>query len=148
MLSIWRVPLGVEAVDTTRAEVFAAEALVGIGVSGYLSEGQGASADALLPDEPMLDALTGPVLLLMPGALRADVRALDVAAPLRHVGSYPLERAAPARAALRTPSAEGLVTGAPPPLDRKKADRKASGYVALAALVFLFVVVAMMVWIA
>ena len=140
--------LGVSDIDTTRVEAFAAETLVGVGVSGYLTDGHGADVDVVLPDEPMLDALTGPLVLLLPDALPRDTRSLAPQDPLRHVASYPLQKAAAAQPHLRTPSADGLVTGAPPPIDRRKADRKASGYVALVALLTLFFIVGVMVWIA
>lgn len=141
--------LGVQSVDVTRAECLQAESLVGVGVDGYLTEGQGASADAVLPDEPMLETLTGPILVLGAGALPRDARSLTVKAPLRHMGSYPLEGAKPAGPSLEAETARpNPAPAATPPEVKAKADRKASGYTALGALLVLAVISAVMVWVA
>ncbi len=135
--------LGGIAVDVSRAEAIDPRGLAEYGLSGYLTDGEGASADAVLPDEPRLDAATGPVLVLRPRAVRA---APDPEPPLTLLGRYPMEAARPAGAPIRAASAEGSAAGTPPsPEERTRSERRASGLVAMAALA-VALLVAFIVW--
>ncbi len=136
--------LGGVEVEPDRAEAIDTRALGDIGLSGYLVDGEGVSADAILKDEPKLDAVQGPALVLRPRAIAAG----EVAAqpPLVHLGSYPLERARPAGEPIRAASAEGLATGMPPdPVEGDRGRRRASGIAALVALA-VALLVAFVMW--
>ncbi len=135
--------LGGIEVDPARAEVIDAGALVGYGLSGYLTDGEGVSADAILPDEPRLDAVSGPVLLLRPRAVTAAPRP---EAPLSHLGSYPLESARPAGDPIRSAAAESAAAEpSPDPAGGGGSDRRASGIAATVALAVALLVV-VIVW--
>ncbi len=103
--------LGGIEVEPDRAEALDTSVLGDFGLSGYLVEGEGVSADAILADESRLDAVRGPVVVLRPRAVTAEPAAR---APLSHLGSWPLERARPIGEPIRAASAEGLQTGLPP----------------------------------
>lgn len=135
--------LGGIEVEPDRAEAVDTRGLAEYGLSGYLTEGEGVSADAILHDEPKLDAVKGPVLILRPRAVTERPRPQ---APLSHLGSYPMESARPAGAPIRSASAEGVATGLPPdPAEGVKSNRRASGIVAMAALAVALLVV-VIVW--
>ncbi len=135
--------LGGIEVEPDRAEAVDPRALGDFGLSGYLVEGEGVSADAILSDEPMLDAVRGPVLVLRPRAVSQTPSARP---PLTHLGAYPLERARPAGEPLRAASAEGSAAGLPPePEERARTNRRASGLVAMAALA-VALLVAFVMW--
>ncbi|EKE43724.1 hypothetical protein OCGS_2058 [Oceaniovalibus guishaninsula JLT2003] len=136
--------LGLDRLDESRTETVDASALVGVGLSGYLTDGHGASADAVLPDEARLDAQRGPVLILLPGAVSPG-DAPVARPPLSHLGSYPLEAAKPADGRLRSASAERTDTAPPPSADPERTDRRNSGRVAMIALA-VALLIALIVW--
>ncbi len=135
--------LGGVAVEPGRVEALDTRALGDYGLAGYLTDGEGASADAILPEEGRLDAVRGPVLVLRP---RAVSEAVSARPPLSALGAYPLERGRPAGAPIRSASAEGLATGMPPePVEGGGSSRRASGIAALVALA-VALLIALLVW--
>ncbi|WOI55481.1 hypothetical protein [Palleronia sp. LCG004] len=135
--------LGV-AVPPDRVQVVEPAALADIGLANYLVEGEGAKADAVAIDRSRLEKIRMPILLILPDAIKGPVT-LRPAPPLELLGEYPLEEARGSDGAIRARSAEGPVAGPPPRTDDATTDRRASGYVAVAALVVALLIAAI-VW--
>lgn len=131
-------------IATDRVQIVEPTALAGIGLSAYLVEGEGVDAAAISPDAARLDAVKGPILLLLPRAVPPGTT-LSPQAPLVHLGDYPLASARPGDGPIRTSSAEGLISGAPPQTTDPGTQRRTSGMVALAALA-VALLVAFVVW--
>ena len=133
---------GIE-IEPDRADVIDTTQLGELGLSSYLVEGEGADPDTVRQSAGRLDAHRGPTLILRPGAANAP---LDPQAPLTHLGSFQLARAAPPGPAIRTASAEGDATGVPTSAPEPgRNDRRTSGAVATAALVAALLIV-VIVW--
>ena len=80
--------LGVSALDPDHVEVFDTADLAGLGLAGYLAEGGNIPAAQIDPDRARLQAQTGPVLVLFPGAL-TDLPATLILDPrLTLIGTY------------------------------------------------------------
>ncbi|WP_172300377.1 hypothetical protein [Pseudoruegeria sp. HB172150] len=87
--------LGTLHVDTDHVEVFPASDLKGIGLSGYLVEGIGISADDIAPDANMLDDEDGYVIVVHSAAFGGEETRLTPERPVRHLGTYRLAQAEP-----------------------------------------------------
>lgn len=137
--------LGVKALDHAHVELFAISDLTGLGLSGYMNEGLGISRDDL--DSARLDALTGFVLIVRSAAFRGQETTLTTKAPLRWIGTYP-EESAPVKFE-PLPSAAALGDVPPPPITRKRpSDAAMSGRVAMIALLVIFALTALVIWLA
>ncbi|WP_375260537.1 hypothetical protein [Palleronia sp.] len=138
--------LGGVSADPERAVALDSRSLGDLGLPNYLVEGEGITKESIEPDAGRLMAVKGPVLILRPRAVGQSFRPQE---PLRHLGSYRLERGTPASVPLRAASAEGSASGvppaAPPPASR---DRRASGMVAMAALAVALLVAFVVWWVA
>ncbi|MHC9236669.1 hypothetical protein ACX9MO_13635 [Pseudooceanicola sp. 502str34] len=112
----WELPaaLGAPALEASHVDGTDVADLDGIGLSAFLIEGQGVDPAALAPDRARVDALTGHVIILRPGALPEGTETLDPRPPLRHVGSYALPEAPVTIEPLTAVMAEGDM-GPPPP---------------------------------
>ncbi|PZX19556.1 hypothetical protein LX81_00012 [Palleronia aestuarii] len=133
-------------VDLDRVELVDPADLAGIGLSGYLIEGQGADPEAVRAEAATLDAVRDPVLILLPHAFAEPVETLYPKAPLSNLGRFPLVAPNTSEGPLRPPSADAPAADTPPPRAEDPASsRRAGGYVAMVALaVALFV--AFVVW--
>ena len=129
-------------VDIARVEALDTMALADLGLTSYLVDGEGVEPGPARADAGRLNGRKGPVLILRPRAVNA---ALSPQAPLEHLGSYQVERPAPAITPLRSAAAEGSAAGVPPAAPAPGSDRKASGRVAMAAL-FVALFIALIVW--
>lgn len=137
--------LGVDA-EPGRAAAFDSRALGDLGLSNYLVEGEGVAAESLESDAAMLAKVKGPIIILRP---RAIAEPFSPKAPLRHLGSYRLDRGTPPSMPLRAASAEGSASGVPPAAPTPGTrDRRASGTVAMAALAVALVVTFLVWWVA
>lgn len=83
--------LGDPDLDPAFVELFDLADLTGVGLSGYLVEGLGVPA-ATIPDPARLDALTGPVLILLSKALHGRAVTLTPDPRLTLVGTYAEDR--------------------------------------------------------
>lgn len=135
--------LGVDALDPAHLELFDLSDIAEIGLSGYMTEGLGIAPAEL--DSARLDALTGPVLILRSAAFRGQAVTLRPRAPLRWIGTYAEERAAVQFEPLPAGAPE---SDAPPPTRPRPSDAAMSGRVAMIALLVIFALTALMVWIA
>jgi hypothetical protein len=115
-----KVALGATVLDRDQVEHFPVSDLAGMGLYAYLVEGMG--IDEAAADRTRIDAVTGDVVVLRPMAFAGAPQVLNVAAPLRHVGSFP--EVAPERTMepLRSDAAQGSlgieITPGPAPTSR------------------------------
>ncbi|KJZ18023.1 hypothetical protein [Loktanella sp. S4079] len=133
------------SVDVTYIDVVCISDLGAMTLSEYIASGYDMLPDAV--DKAAVDAITGYAILLLSRATAGKEVALNLAPGLRHVTTYsPTLRMAPP-ADLPSDAAEGVL---PPPQPAKapKSDARISGMVATAALVVMFLIVGMMIWIA
>ena len=136
--------LGVSAVDVDFIESFEAETLADYGLARYLTEANGMDESAVATDTDLLNSLQGPLMLVFSQALRAGVLP-QAQAPLRLVGHYTATERLDLPQSLESDSAEGIIA---PPESKTISDAAMSGRIATVVLVVLFVLVAVMVWVA
>lgn len=104
-----KVALGAQALNATLVDYFPVSDLAGLGLAGYLIEGLGCEEAPVEADRAALDAVTGHVVILRPGAAGPQAATLVPRPPLRYIGSYPEARPETTMERLHTPSAEGTV---------------------------------------
>ncbi|MEQ3624461.1 MAG: hypothetical protein ABNH26_01775 [Celeribacter sp.] len=105
----WDGPL-----DPAYVDVFPADRVAGLGLTNYLTEGLGVQPDSLSEDRSRLNALIGGLVLITPRAVEGGSGTFAPTAPLRFVGAYPVERAAPAGPALHSAAASEAAETPPP----------------------------------
>lgn len=106
--------LGDPHLDPAFVEIFDIDDLADVGLSGYLTEGLGVPSSAI-PDPARLDALKGPVLILLSKALHGRAVTLAPDPRLTLVGTYAEERPPVHFEPLPTIAAQGQVTPDLPP---------------------------------
>ncbi|MFK7746449.1 MAG: hypothetical protein AB8B47_15450 [Roseobacter sp.] len=132
--------------DTTTVEVFPTSDLAGVGLAGYLTEGQGVPSEQTEPDKPKLDALDGYVLLLFSKSFNGQDMTLSTGPEVTLIGTYTQDStdwSAPVD--LSTPSAQPYSGAAPQ--KKRPSDAAMSGRIAMLALLVAFFVVGLMVWV-
>jgi hypothetical protein len=140
--------VGAGRLAPSHVELFMAETLAGYGMADYLIEANGMDAVSVDPDRARLDALTEPVLLVFSGALADGIDRLEPKAPLTLVGRYTETVTFTLRAPLRSDAAETPAASVEDPLDKRPSDAAMSGRIATIALLVLFLVVGLMLWVA
>lgn len=136
------------AVNATHAEVFVIADLGDMPLADYLIEGPGISADVLAPERARLGALEGWVMIVYSGAFGGAAATLHPAPELTLIGTYPQEGIDWTDTVdLSTPSALPYQDDAPP-VRKKPSDAAMAGRVATAALLVLFLLVGLMIWVA
>ncbi len=159
--------LGVDAVDRDFVEIFDLADLKGLGLVGYLTTGNAIPEAQLAPDRACLDALQGPVLILFAAAFANRPVTLHPDPRLTLMGSYAEEIPsvefeplpdADAKGRLAAPRSDAVMPGHPtsqtmtpadaPPPAQKYSNARMSGMVATAALLVMFAMVSLMIWIA
>lgn len=137
--------LGAAQLNPDLVEVFDVADLTGLGLSGYLEEGQGIATAELDPMRAQLDAIKGTVMVLPTTAFAGADQTLSVRAPLRLIATFSEDRPAVAFEPLPDASARGEVV---PNAKPRPSDAAMSGRVATVALLVIFVFTALMIWIA
>lgn len=107
--------LGDPHLDPAFIEIFDLADLSGVGFSAYLTEGLGVPESALALDRSRLDALAGPVLILLSKALHGREVTLTPDPRLTLVGTYAEERPPVHFEPLPTAAAEGHLAPQLPP---------------------------------
>lgn len=105
--------LGDPDLDPAYLEIFDLSDLHDIGLSGYLTEGLGVP-ETIITDRARLDALQGPVLILLSKALHGREVALSIDPRLTLLGTYAEERPPVHFEPLPTAAAQGQLTPALP----------------------------------
>lgn len=99
--------LGADTLNPDHVEVFPVSDLTGLGLSGYLEDGQGVSADDLRDMRVRLDALKGTVMVLPSSAFSGTAQTLTLRAPLRLIATFNEERPDMSFAPLSSEAATG-----------------------------------------
>ncbi len=136
--------LGAELLDPEYVDLFQIEDLEGVGLVGYLQDGMGVAAAELADHRAALDRLAGTVLVLGSRAFGGTAQALDTRAPLHLVATFNEEKAPLSFDPLPDESArlDNKPQKAPP------SDAAMSGRVATIALLVLFALTGLVIWVA
>lgn len=136
--------LGLQTLDSTYVEIFPVADLDELGLVGYLIEGNGIDPDSLGKDRARLKALSGWVMVVYSRAFSEAALTLKTVPALTHIGTYTQpgvdwssEQTLTSQAAT-TPST---------PVKKPVSDAAMSGRIATLALLVLFALTAVMVWI-
>jgi hypothetical protein len=131
--------LGDPDVDPTHVELFDVADLSDIGLAGYLTDGLGVPDAALANDRARLEALTGPVLILLSKALHGREVQLTPDPRLTLIGTYTEDRPPVRFEPLPTSAAAGVLNPASPPVPAR---RPMGAFVLLGLALILIAVVA------
>ena len=148
--SLQEPALGATTLNDDHVEVFPVSDLGDMALPDYLTEGAGIARDTLEADRFKLASLEGWVMVVYSTAFRGMAQTLSPSAQLTLVGTYPQEGIdwSP-QIDLSTPSAlpQKEDTGEPVP-KKRPSDAAMSGRIATLALLVMFLLVGLMVWIA
>lgn len=130
--------------NTDFVDVVHTETLSGLPLSSYIKQGYEMPDDGM--DAELLDSQKGTVILLMSSAFGGEAVELNPTSAVNYVTTIAEPSSFTTTEPLRSKGAEGVVPGA----GGKKApsDAALSGRVAMIALIVLFAVVGVMLWIA
>lgn len=131
--------LGDPDLDPAFVEIFDLADLAGVGLAGYLTDGLGVPEATLTADRARLEALTGPVLILLSKALHGRASTLTPDPRLTLVGTYAEVRPPVHFEPLPTAAAQGTLTP-DLPIDRTPQRPSAALLLFGAALVLVAVV--------
>ena len=137
--------LGAAALDAGYVEVFPIKDLADLGLAGYLETGNGIDPAQFAPDRQKLEALDGWVLCVYSAAFGGQAQTLNPAKALTLIGTY----SEPGvdwtdTQTLTSDAAMGETT----PVKKRPSDAAMSGRIAMAALLVIFALTGLMVWIA
>ncbi|WP_223423230.1 hypothetical protein [Tateyamaria pelophila] len=138
-------------VDTEYVDVFPLSNLEGVGLAGFLRDGNAVSTDQLAPDRgklDKLDALGGWVLIVYSSAFRNTATTLTPAPALTLIGTY--GEAMTDWTATETVRADAAkpFTAPPETVKKRPSDAAMSGRIATIALIVMFALTALIIWIA
>jgi hypothetical protein len=136
--------LGDADLDPAYVELFDVADLSDIGLAGYLTEGMGVPETALATDRTKLQAIKGPVLILLSKALHGREVTLTPDPRLSLIGTYREDRPPVHFEPLPTAAAEGVLT--PPGQPVPALQRPRLAFVLLIVALALVAVVAL--WLA
>lgn len=134
-------------VDADHVEVFPVSDLEGVGLVGYLAEGNAVPMDQLTPDRAKLDKLGGWVLIVFSRAFGDAPTALTPASSLTLIGTYG-EIRTDWRATEKVAADSAKPYSGPQDTGKKKpSDAAMSGRIATIALIVLGLLTYLMIWI-
>ncbi|MEM9496974.1 MAG: hypothetical protein AAGA28_03555 [Pseudomonadota bacterium] len=135
--------LGVEDLDETFVDIMSVDDLGEMGLAGYMTDGLGISDADIAEHRAQLDAVTGAVLVLLSRAFKGLAVSLQPRAPLRWIGTFREEHSPVQFDPLPTGGTE------PAPMRaRGRSNAAMSGRVAMTALLVIFAITALIIWIA
>lgn len=146
-----RDALGLTSLDSDFIDFLVTDELEAVSLSKLLVEAHGMDAQSVEPDAALLDRLRGQVLLVHSGALNGKSPSVEPKPPLKFIGRY--SEALESDATLMAP-AHGVASTPPPadvpapPTKKKPSDAAVGGRVATVALLIMFLLVIVMIWIA
>ena len=142
-VALQKEALGVTELDGTCVEVFPVADLEELGLAGYMIEGNGVDPDEIEPDRVKLAALDGWIMIVYSRAFRGKATVLRPAQALTLVATYndPATEWT-SETAIETASAKTSPVKSPP------SDGAMMGRVAMIALLVLFALTGLIVWIA
>lgn len=139
------IALGATSLDSDYVEVFPVKDLADLGLFGYLETGNGINPDQLAPDRQKLDALDGWVLCVYSAAFGGQAQQLSPGAKLTLIGTYSEPGVDWSETHTLTSDAARIDAS---PAKKSPSDAAMSGRIAMAALIFIFALTFLMVWIA
>jgi hypothetical protein len=145
-LSVLAALLGVDTLAPGQVELFHSDDVAPIGLAAYLTEGSAVAEAAIAADRARLDALQGPLLIVHSAAFGGQAVTLHPDARLRLQGVYTAETPPVRFEPLPDASARDRspTQGAKPPMS----PARVGGMVATVALLIMFALVAVVVWVA
>jgi hypothetical protein len=132
--------LGTPEINPHYIDVFDVNDIAAIGLAQYLIDGNGVAEPQITADKPTLDAIRGPVLILTSGAASGT---LTPSPQLTLIGTYAEDTPPIIFEPLPTDSASGLTGQGKAPMS----DARIGGMVATIALIVLFAVTGLFIWI-
>lgn len=136
--------LGIDLIDPQYVEIFPVTDLEGLGLIGYLTEGQGIPEDLLAEDRARLAALEGHVMIVMSPAFAGRAHDLTIDSRLTLIGTYAEDTQPVVFESLPKASARGVLTGVTEaPVDRPTRRRPV-----IIALVIIAVLTVLALWLA
>ncbi|MDP5334320.1 MAG: hypothetical protein NWT12_05680 [Paracoccaceae bacterium] len=137
--------LGIDHLDETHVEVFDVAQLGDIGLTGYMEEGLGIPAAQIAEHRALLENEGGKVLILLAGAFGGQAAHLAPSDKLSFLGLFTEDRPQVTFDPLPAGGAKGApLAGARKPVS----DAAMSGRIAMVALLVLFVLTGLVVWMA
>lgn len=140
--------LGSNELETEYVELIDLEDLKEIGLSGYLIEGYGLPNEDVMADATKLDALEGYVLLLLPEILGHRGGVLNPNPDVVLVATYKGEGTDWTEKEPIESESAAPFTAPPETVKKKLSDAAMSGRIAMLALIVIFLLTALVVWIA
>lgn len=137
--------LGVDHLDESHVEVFDVAQLGDIGLTGYMEEGLGIPAAEIAAHRALLENEGGKVVILLAGAFGGQAAQIAPSDKLTFLGLFTEERPPVTFDPLPTGGAKGApLSGGRKPVS----DAAMSGRIAMVALLVLFVLTGLVVWMA
>lgn len=139
--------LGCE-IDGDHVEVFALSDLQGLGIVGYLTEGNGVKPDTIAPDRGKLERLGGWVMIVLSRAFQGHAATLSPSPALTLIGTYATPSVDWRATETVTSEAAKPYTAPPQTVKKRPSDAAMSGRIATFVLIFLGLFTWAMIWIA
>lgn len=139
--------LGAE-VDPEHVEIFALSDLEGVGLVGYLSEGNAVPSQQLTPDRAMLERLGGWVMIVFSRAFDSAPATLTLDPALTLIGEYGAAGVDWRAAETIVSEAAKPYTAPPQTVKKRPSDAAMSGRIATVVLILLGLFTWAMIWIA
>lgn len=136
--------LGTDVADLAQIDLFHSDDIAAIGLAAYLIEGNAVAEAQIAADAGILDAYKGYVLTIRSPAFGGRAAVLELDPKVTLLGTYAEEVPPVKFDPLPTPSATGLLGGGKPPMS----DARIGGMVATVALLVMFGLTALLVWLA
>lgn len=136
--------LGAAYLDPSHVDLLQIEDLEGVGLSGYLEQGMGVSPKDLNEARALIEGITGTVLVIGSNAFGGQEQVLTPRAPLRLVATFNEEKEPITFEKLP----DGGTERAAAPEKKTPSDAAMSGRVAMMALLVIFALTGLVVWVA
>lgn len=137
--------LGVPDLNTDYAEIVEIKSLGDMTLSDYLADGYDIAPEYLAAERARLGALEGHVLIVLSLAFRDQAHTLILGAALTHIAT--LQTDGPDWTSRRTLATESAKPGSAP-TKKRPSDAAMSGRIAMLALLLMFGLTALLIWIA
>jgi len=140
-----RDALGAETLEPNHVEVFQVDDLAELGLSGYLEEGLGIAPGEVEEHRGTITALKGTVMIVTSRAFGGTAQTLRPRAPLRLAATFSEDRGPVRFDPLPSETAKGEIGRT---ARKQPSEASVSGRVAMVALLVLFALVAVVIWVA
>jgi hypothetical protein len=135
---------GTDALDPTYIDIIKINDLSSMSLTDYIA--QGYDMEAAEHDIAAVNGIEGYAILIMSSAAGGAEVTLELTPEVRHVTTYVPEAQLQIIEPLSSDSAKGFIND--PPARAPKSDARIGGMVAMIALIVLFLLVGLMIWVA